>query len=227
MSMPTIAVVGAGPGLGLSIAKRFGREGFAVALVSRTQANVDVLAEELGKDGIDAAGFAADVTDAAALKAAFVDIAERFGPVDVLSFSPSAPDNARLRPVTATQVTLDDAVPQLEFYLGGGIAAVRQVLPAMTGRGSGTIIFTTGGTSANPGMLPDFASIAIGAGALRTYALSLHAAVAGQGVHVAHVPLSAWLGKGGPQTQPDTIAEHYWSLYTSHEGAEHPYVALS
>ena len=91
----------------------------------------------------------------------------------------------------------------------------------------GTIIFTTGGTSAKPGMLPDFASIAIGAGALRTYALSLHAAVAGQGVHVAHVPLSTWIGKGGPETQPDTIAEHYWSIYTSHEGAEHPYVALS
>jgi NAD(P)-dependent dehydrogenase (short-subunit alcohol dehydrogenase family) len=105
--MPTIAVVGAGPGLGLSIAKRFGREGFA---------------EKLGKDGIEAAGFAADVTDARALSAVFADIAERFGPVDVLSFSPSAPENARLRPVTATEVTLDDAVPQLRW------AAIAEVI---------------------------------------------------------------------------------------------------
>lgn len=224
--MPTIAIVGAGPGLGLSIAKRFGREGFAVALVSRTQTNVDTLAEQLGKDDVEAAGYAADATDPAALGAAFAQIADRFGQVDVLSFSPSAPGDPQLRPVTATEMALDDVRPQLDFYLGGGINAVQQVLPAMTARGNGTVIFTTGGTSANPGMMPDFASIAVGAGALRTYALSLHAAVADRGVHVAHVPLSVWIGHGGPETQPDTIAEHYWALYTGRDGAEHPYVAL-
>jgi NAD(P)-dependent dehydrogenase (short-subunit alcohol dehydrogenase family) len=225
--MPTIAIIGAGPGLGLSIAKRFGREGFAVALVSRTQVNLDVLVEQLKNDGVEAAGFAADVTDSPTLGPAFDEITNRFGPVDVLSFSPSAPDNPRLSPVGATEVTLAAVQPQLEFYLGGGLAAVQQVLPAMTQRGAGTIIFTTGGTSANPGAMTAFASIAIGAGALRTYALSLHAAVADQGVYVAHVPLSAWIGKGGPETQPDTIAEHYWSLYTGQQGAEHPYVAMS
>jgi NAD(P)-dependent dehydrogenase (short-subunit alcohol dehydrogenase family) len=224
--MPTIAIVGAGPGLGLSIAKRFGREGFAVALVSRTQANVDVLAETLGKDGVDAAGFAADITDPGSLEKAFHKINDRFGTVDVLSFSPSAPGDTRLSPVPITEVTLAAVQSQLEFYLGGGLAAVQQVLPDMTGRGSGTIIFSTGGTSANPGMMPAFGNIAIGAGALRTYALSLHAAVADQGVHVAHVPLSVWIGHGGPETQPDTIAEHYWSVYTGKQGAEHPYVAM-
>lgn len=34
--MPTVAIVGAGSGLGLSIAKVFGRNGFSVALVART-----------------------------------------------------------------------------------------------------------------------------------------------------------------------------------------------
>ncbi|GIF26717.1 NAD(P)-dependent dehydrogenase (short-subunit alcohol dehydrogenase family) [Actinoplanes tereljensis] len=220
--MPTIAIVGAGPGLGLSIAKRFGREGFAVGLISRTQKNLDALAAELEAAGVTAAGFAADVTDSAALGAAI----EQIGPIDVLSFSPSAPDNADLRPVAITEVTLASVQPQLEFYLGGGIAAAQQVLPAMTGRGAGTILFTTGGSSANPGMMPAFGNIAIGAGGLRTYALSLHAAVAEQGVYVAHIPLSVWIGHGGPETQPDTIAEHYWTVYTGREGAEHPYVAL-
>jgi hypothetical protein len=88
------------------------------------------------------------------------------------------------------------------------------------------VLFITGGTSANPGMMPAFGNIAVGVGALRTYALSLHAAVAEQGVYVAHVPLSVWIGRGGPETQPDTIAEHYWSIHTKREGDEHPYVAL-
>ena len=33
--MPTIAIIGAGPGLGAAVARRFGAEGFAIALISR------------------------------------------------------------------------------------------------------------------------------------------------------------------------------------------------
>jgi NAD(P)-dependent dehydrogenase (short-subunit alcohol dehydrogenase family) len=45
--MPLIAIVGAGPGLGLAIARRFGREGFKVALISRAKPRLDALAAEL------------------------------------------------------------------------------------------------------------------------------------------------------------------------------------
>ncbi len=48
----TIAIIGAGPGLGRATARRFGREGFAVALLSRTQENVDQLAAELAEERI-------------------------------------------------------------------------------------------------------------------------------------------------------------------------------
>jgi NADP-dependent 3-hydroxy acid dehydrogenase YdfG len=202
------------------------RDGFAVGLVSRTQKNLDALAHELESNGVEAAGYAADATDSGALGSAIATITQRFGPIDVLSFSPSAPDDPELAPVAVTELTLESVRPQLDFYLGGGLTAAQHVLPAMTERGSGTILFTTGGTSANPAMMPAFGNIAVGAGALRTYALSLHAAVAEQGVYVAHVPLSVWIGRGGPETQPDTIAEHYWSIHTKREGAEHPYLAL-
>src|ERR687889_694925 len=60
-SRKVIAILGAGPGLGLSIARRFGREGFAVALVSRTSARHPAYLQEL--EGIDAHAYAADVPD--------------------------------------------------------------------------------------------------------------------------------------------------------------------
>src|SRR5262249_39234036 len=88
-SMPTIAIVGAGPGLGLSIARVFGRHDFSVALVSRSQEKLDGLVAELGESGVDAAGFAADVTDRPSLAAAFARITERLGRVDVLEYSPA------------------------------------------------------------------------------------------------------------------------------------------
>ncbi len=34
--MTTIAIIGAGPGLGVAVARRFGREGFDVALITST-----------------------------------------------------------------------------------------------------------------------------------------------------------------------------------------------
>ena len=47
----------------------------------------------------------------------------------------------------------------------------------------------------------------------------------GTGVYAAHVPIFAWIGSGGPETQADTIAQTYWDIYTKRDGAEHPYRA--
>ncbi|HVV08357.1 SDR family NAD(P)-dependent oxidoreductase [Amycolatopsis sp.] len=226
--MPTIAIVGAGPGLGLSIAKAFGDNGFSAALVSRTQEKLDTLAAELKEAGIEAAGFTADVMDPASVAAAFDRIKERFGAVDVLEYSPAphnpVPGLSSPAPLEASRANIQ---PQIDYYLYGGIAATEQVLPAMVERDSGTILYSTGGSSMDPLAGPaDFTATAIGSGALRTYALKLHQATADTGVYIAHIPIFAWIGAGGPETQPDTIAQHYWTAYTTRDGAEQPYVAL-
>ncbi|MFI6955673.1 SDR family NAD(P)-dependent oxidoreductase [Nocardia sp. NPDC050408] len=59
--MTTIAIVGAGSGLGMATGRRFGREGFSVALIARSQDKLDRLAAELADDRIPAVGYAADV----------------------------------------------------------------------------------------------------------------------------------------------------------------------
>jgi short-subunit dehydrogenase len=61
--MKTLIIIGAGPGLGLSLAKRFGERGFQVALVARSGARLDALANELDGLGIAGRGFVADVLD--------------------------------------------------------------------------------------------------------------------------------------------------------------------
>jgi NADP-dependent 3-hydroxy acid dehydrogenase YdfG len=221
--VPTIAIVGAGPGMGLSIAKVFGRNGFSVALVARTQEKLDGLAAELGASGIEAAGFAADVMDRASLAAAFARIKERFGRVDVLEYSP-APTMSAEAMIAALDATVENLRPELDYYLYGGLTAARQVRPEMIERDAGTLLFTTGGSSmdalAGP---PEFGNIAVATAALRAYVLKLNQALTGTGVYVAHVPIFAWIGSGGPETQADTIAERYWDVYTKREGAEHPY----
>ena len=70
----------AGPGMGRSVASRFGREGFQVALVARNQTRLDAYTSELAANGIKAAGFAGDLTDRDALLGMIETITARFGP---------------------------------------------------------------------------------------------------------------------------------------------------
>src|SRR5215207_1865679 len=99
----SIVIVGAGPNLGLAIARRFGREGFAVGLVSRTQSKLDDLATQLEADGIRAVGAAADIRDSGALTGAITALAHELGPVEVLEYSP-LPAGEFMKPILETTV---------------------------------------------------------------------------------------------------------------------------
>jgi NAD(P)-dependent dehydrogenase (short-subunit alcohol dehydrogenase family) len=85
----TIAIYGAGPALGLAVARRFGREGFGVALVARSRERLDGMTRELAADGVEAAGFPADLADRDAALRAADQIEARFGAIDVLEYSPT------------------------------------------------------------------------------------------------------------------------------------------
>src|SRR5438045_795479 len=86
-AIKTLAIVGAGAGLGLSIAKIFSCNGFQVALIARNPAKLDDLVAQLGALGIDAAGFEADIMNRPSLVDAFARITERYGASDADSIA--------------------------------------------------------------------------------------------------------------------------------------------
>lgn len=145
--MTTIAVIGAGPGLGAAVARRFGREGYDVALISRDRERADALAADVTGEGFSARGFAADVRDPKALEAALDAATATLGPIEVLQYSP-VPHRDFMRPVLETGPA--DLVGPIEFSVYGPVAAVRQVLPGMRALGRGTILFVNGGTAVVP-----------------------------------------------------------------------------
>src|SRR5438067_313348 len=124
--MSTIAIVGAGPGLGLAIAQTFGSNGYHVALISRNRDNLDRLVNQLAAQGITAAAFPADVRDRPALTRALKEAIAQFGRIDVLEFSPVAKDGTTklVRPV---DITPEDVQPEIEAQLYGAITATQAV----------------------------------------------------------------------------------------------------
>ncbi len=177
--MPAIALVAAGARLGLSLGKVFGGHGFDVALIARSPERLAELTGTLAGAGITAAGFPADVTDRAALAAALDSAAGRFGGIGVLHYSsPGAGTTQSLRDTGALDVTVDNLGPQVESTCYGAITATRAVLPAMLAAGTGTLLYTTGGSSVTPA--PVFVSAGMARAALRKWALTLNGALAGR-----------------------------------------------
>jgi short-subunit dehydrogenase len=220
--MPTIALVAAGTRLGLSLGRVFGHQGFDVALIARSEQRLGELAAKLAEEGVQAAGFAADVTDRSALTIALDRAAARFGSIDVLHYS-SVPvgDNWM---TGVLDVTVENLRPQVESICYSAISATRAVLPAMMRAGSGTVLYTTGASSVTP--TPWAATAGAAGAALRNWALTLNGALADKGIYVGHVAIGAWIA-GTPGTpddaspmEPDTIAQVYWDLHTTRNPAE-------
>ncbi|MCG5432157.1 SDR family NAD(P)-dependent oxidoreductase [Mycobacterium sp. MYCO198283] len=215
-------LVGAGPGIGLSLARTFGTRGFDVALISRTKDKLDALVRQLATEGVTAAAFPANVLDRPSLTAALHAAKEHFGSLDVLEYSPATRDFALATP---TEATVENLQPQIEYIFYGAVAAARAVLPAMREAGAGTLLFTTGGGSVNP--VPMLANVNAAGAALRNWVINLNQELADSGVYAAHVALTVWIGEGGPEgipsAKPDDIALLYWELYETRDRAEAHY----
>jgi len=208
--MATLAIVGAGPGLGAAVARRFGREGFAIALVSRDQTKLDAMAAELADGGVTARGYSADVRDGASLEAALTSAAADLGPITVLQYSP-LPSRSYLEPVL--DLTPELALEALRFSALGLITAARAVLPAMRAAGDGTIILINGGTSVKA--RAGFSGTSVAFPAESAYGEMLHEALAADGVRVVQLVIPGSIPKLQVSNGVDGVAERIWQLHTT------------
>lgn len=212
--MKTIVIVGAGPGLGYSLAKIFGKKGFQIALVSRSQVKLDQYAEKLDGLGIIAKGFAADITNKMQLTQAFQNIRNEFGPIDVMEFSPYSGNI----PITSVLDTTDESAIQIfNNVVIGAINAARLVIPEMTERGQGAILFTSDLSAMGPS--PMFGNSGISMAGLRNYILNLHNKLSPTGIFVGHLSISPLIRKG-TDYDPDFVAEAWYNMYENKTAKE-------
>lgn len=206
--MPTIAIIGAGTGLGAAVVRRFAREGFSAALISRNSERVAALAGTLRDEGIDARGYSADVRDHDALRAALDAAAADLGPTDVLQYSP-LPAKEFLRPVLET--TVDDLQPAIEFSVYGPLVAIHHVMQHMRFRGGGTVLLVNGGSAVRP--VPKFAGTSVAFAGESALGAMLHDALAPDGIHVAQLIIPGGIIPGHPRKDPTVLAERLWSMH--------------
>lgn len=212
-------VIGAGPGLGAAVARRFAREGFTVGVVARKRETVDPIAQGIR----GARAFAADTTDAAAVAKLFADVRDGLGAPDVLVYNASAFQIGGI-----LEVSPEDFERCWKVGCHGAFLCAREVLPAMVERGAGTILLT-GATAALRGSAR-FSCLAAGKFGLRALGQAMARELGERGIHVAHIIIDGQIDSerarsrspGRPASSfldPDAIAETYWQLHAQHPTA--------
>lgn len=214
--MTTFALIGAGPGLGLAAARRFGTAGHSVALISRNAENLDSLTAELAGDGIDARGFTADVLDIESLTAALCAAGTSLGTVEILQYSP-VPRADFMKPVLETGA--DDLDAPLGFSVKGPVTAVNAVLPGMRDLGRGTLLFVNGSSAVRPN--PNVAGTSIAFAAESAYARMLHDTLAAENIHAAQLIVPGAIRPDSEHSSPDALARRLYDIHTGRDGFRH------
>jgi short-subunit dehydrogenase len=181
----SIAVFGAGSGLGQALARHYAREGYAVTLVARRPEPLDRLAEDLTSAGATAHVITADLADTGATPRLAERIRAQAGHLDALYYAPT-PDTGFVSAASLTPQHAEKFMPLIFYTM---VALVREFLPHMLEQGDGAILTAQGGSTVQG--LPNMSGPSPAQAAQRNYLQALHAEVAGQGVYVGMLYIGA------------------------------------
>ena len=202
-------IVGAGPGLGASLARAFtGGCAMRVAVAARRSESLEAIAVETG-----ATPFVTDATSATAVEALFEAATLALGGApDVVVYNASQRVRGAFVEVDAEAVARAVDVTAIAAFRVAQ-QAVRRMLPSR----HGAVLFT--GASAGVKGYAQSAAFAMGKFALRGLAQSLARELSPQGIHVAHVVVDGSIRPAGgsndgqdAQLDPDAIAASYVHL---------------
>jgi NAD(P)-dependent dehydrogenase (short-subunit alcohol dehydrogenase family) len=201
-------ITGAGKGIGRALAVRLAEEGWKVALVARTAADLAETAAQVQAVGGTALELPGDVSDRAAVEAAVAATGAELGPIDLLINN--AARSASWGGEKFWEVDPDDWWQRVETNLRGPALYSRTVLPGMVQRGSGRIVMMNSEAGAITLAMTDGA-YPVSKGALFRLTDHLGAQLAGTGVVV--LDLSPGLVKTQANDNPN-IPESAWTPIT-------------
>lgn len=189
-------VIGAGAGIGGTVAKKFSSEGYHSVLCRRSnQDGLNTLIQEIQASGGDASGFLMNAVDDGVIEERIAYIENEIGPIEVVLFNLGAQIGNR---------TLEDTSLKA-FELGWRMATLalfrlaKELFPRMEERGGGTCLVTSA-TAAMRGNAGQHSHTAAMAGR-RMLCQSLNAEFAAKGIHVAHILID------GAVDAPDTLGK--------------------
>jgi len=202
----TLAIVGAGPGLGSALARRFAEGRWSVALVALRQEVIDAGLAELQRFGVNTWGAQADVTDHAGIERAFGSMVDAVGVPDVVVYNASI-----YQAEPALELSNEALRLALDVHIVGALNTAQCATAAMARADHGVLVFTVNSLARSPEAMS--AALSIGKGAQLNLALSLERELEGTPIRIGVVTVCGPI-KVGTAYDPDRLADVYWELAT-------------
>jgi len=210
----TAVIAGVGPGLGASLCRIYIAEGYQVYALARTNKNASL---DKGTRFI-----AVDLTDEAAVQAAFQQVLAETGRIDSAIYNASGMVISEFAGLSASDFEALWKVSTLGAFL-----FAQQALAPMAAAGNGALLFTGATASIKGGA--NFAAFASAKFALRGLAQSLAREYGPKGVHIVHTLIDGiiWSDRArdmfgmteDTSMNPDAIAAAYFDVAHQHKSA--------
>lgn len=202
-----LLLVGAGPGLGEALARRFAQGGYRLTLVARSSEALGKLAAGLADTGVRIDTISADAGDPEDFRVRLSPLYTGDGAPGLIIYNAvlGAPDHLLTSSVAHLQTAF--AVDVI-----GAIVVVQVAAAAMQAAGAGTVLVTGGGFADYP--IPGLATVSLGKAALRSAATMLGADLAQDGIRVATLTIAGQIA-ANTAFAPERIAERYWDVVHS------------
>ncbi|WP_214767672.1 MULTISPECIES: SDR family NAD(P)-dependent oxidoreductase [unclassified Exiguobacterium] len=210
--MKTAIIIGAGPGNGVEISKRFGKEGFQIVCAARTQDTLAAVVTELKEHGVEAVGVECDASRRTDIASLVEWTKEQYGQVDVLVYNASILHQSSVLDVSAEQIT-----KEFEIDVLGALDAAQLVAPDMVERKDGAILITGGGAGIHA--IKSLPGLSIGKAGVRQLTHMLHDTLKENNVYVGTVTIAGEV-KRGTALDPANVAEAFYTLYSNRTDVE-------
>ena len=211
---PVCLVLGAGAGIGGTVAKKFAKEGFHSCLCRRSdQKGLDQLVSDIEQEGGSATGYLINAIEDNVLEELILKIEKDIGPIEVLVYNLGAQTGMKLLNETSLK----------EFEWGWrmanlGLFRVAKVLmPIMEDRNAGTFLVTSA-TAAMRGNKNQH-SHAAAMGGRRLLCQTLNAEFAPKGIHIAHIVVDGMVD--APDTLGKMLGKELFQQLRETKGMEH------
>jgi short-subunit dehydrogenase len=200
----SIIIVGAGKGIGLGVAVKFGLEGYKVGIVNRSEESAGFMLKDLKSRGITAYSALADISDEVSLENALEVLTDQLGGVDILHYNAASYNFKDILELNKSEIIYDFSVNVI-----GALTSTRKLYDTLKKR-KGVVLLTGGGLADHPSF--HYASLSIGKSAIRSIAHQLNDKLKDDGIYVGTLTVNGGATEDSITHSPKILSEIFWEM---------------